>query len=281
MGSQPKIWFVTGISRGLGQSLAEALLARGAIVIGTTRSGKAAIAGDAGRLHVLPLEVTDPAAVRQAVEAAFALHGRIDVVVNNAGYGLLGAVEEASEDQVAHLFDVNFHGPRRIIQAALPRLRAQRSGHIVNVTSVAGIAPGAGSGMYAAAKMAVEGMSQSLAREVGPLGIRVTLVEPGAFRTDFLSEHSIRHTSGGIADYDATAGATRRRLAANAGRQAGDPARGAAAIIAAVESASPPLHLVLGPDAIRRTHEMLDAFAADLAAWEAVGLGTDHDSAAA
>lgn len=281
MTSGSKIWFVTGVSRGFGRSLAEILLARGETVIGTTRSGSVAIAGASERLHLLPLEVTDGAAVRAAVGAAFALHGRVDVIVNNAGYGLLGAVEEATDAEIAHLFDVNFHGPRRVIQAALPRLRAQRSGHIVNITSIAGVAPGAGSGFYAAAKMAVEGMSQSLALELAPLGIRVTLVEPGAFRTDFLSDHSIRLTGGGIADYEGTAGAARRRLAAMAGQQPGDPARAAAAIIAAVESASPPLHLVLGPDAVRRTRAMLGAFAADLEAWKDLSLGTDLASAAA
>ena len=187
MSHESKVWFITGVSRGLGKVLAETLLAEGATVIGTTRGGSAGIARGQGRLTLLALEMTDPRAVREAVEAAFGL-GRVDVIVNNAGYGLLSSVEEASEEQVAHLFDVNFHGPRRVIQAALPHLRAQRSGHIVNITSIAGVAPAAGSGYYAAAKMAVEGMSQSLAREVAPLGIHVTLVEPGAFRTDFLSD---------------------------------------------------------------------------------------------
>ncbi len=269
------VWFITGVSRGFGKVLAETLLAGGATVIGTTRSGSAQIDPAQGRLTILPLEVTDPRAVRQAIDAAFRL-GRVDVIVNNAGYGLLSSVEEATEADIAQLFEVNFHGPRRVIQAALPHLRAQRSGHIVNITSIAGLAPAAGSGYYAAAKMAVEGMSQSLAQEVAPLGIRVTLVEPGAFRTDFLSDHSLRRSSGaGLADYAATAGATRERLAAMAGKQPGDPARAAAAIIEAVRSPAPPLHLVLGPDAYERTREMLQAFSATLEAWKHVSLGTD------
>ena len=278
MAHESKVWFITGVSRGFGKVLAETLLSEGATVIGTTRSGSAEIAQRQGRLTILPLEVTDPRAVKQAVAAAFGL-GRVDVVVNNAGYGLLGSVEEATEEQVSHLFDVNFHGPRRVIQAALPFLRAQRSGHIVNITSIAGVAPAAGSGLYAAAKMAVEGMSQSLAREVAPLGIRVTLVEPGAFRTDFLSDHSIRRGGANLEDYAETAGAAQRRLATMAGRQPGDPARAAAAIIKAVRSASPPLHLVLGSDAYQRTREVLDAFCAELEAWKPVCLGTDFDSA--
>jgi NAD(P)-dependent dehydrogenase (short-subunit alcohol dehydrogenase family) len=278
MTHESKVWFITGVSRGFGKILAETLLADGATVIGTTRNGSAAIARGRGRLTLLALEMTDPRAVKEAVETAFGL-GRVDVIVNNAGYGLLSSVEEASEEQVAHLFEVNFHGPRRVIQAALPHLRAQRSGHIVNITSIAGVAPAAGSGYYAAAKMAVEGMSQSLAREVAPLGIRVTLVEPGAFRTDFLSDRSIRRGGTSIEDYATTAGAAERRLATMAGRQPGDPARAAAAIIEAVRSDKPPLHLVLGSDAYQRTREVLEAFSAELDAWKQVCLGTDFGAA--
>jgi NAD(P)-dependent dehydrogenase (short-subunit alcohol dehydrogenase family) len=273
----PKVWFITGISRGFGLALAEALLARGDKVIGTTRSGSAGVIQGKGRLDVLTLDVTDAEAVRKTAAAACRLHGRIDVVVNNAGYGLLSSVEEATDDEIEHVFAVNFHGTRRVIQAALPQLRAQRSGHIVNITSMAGVAPNPGSGYYAAAKMAVEGLSQSLAREVGPLGIRVTLIEPSAFRTDFLSEHSIRQSAAALQDYAGTAGAARERLAAMAGRQAGDPVRAAAAIIQAVDSPKPPLHLVLGSDAYHRTRQMLDAFSTDLETWKAVSIGADYE----
>ena len=277
MRTETKTWFITGVSRGFGKVLAEQLLADGDTVIGTTRDGTAQISPGRGTLTVLPLEVTDPQAVRDTVARAFAL-GRVDVIVNNAGYGLLSSVEEASEADIEHLFAVNFHGPRRIIQAALAHLRTQRSGHIVNITSIAGLAPAAGSGYYAAAKMAVEGLSQSLAREVAPLGIRVTLVEPGAFRTDFLSAHSIRQRSPALSDYAPSAGAMHERLAAMAGRQPGDPARAAAAIIAAVRAEQPPLHLVLGPDAYQRTREVLEAFSAELEAWKTVSLGTDFQA---
>ena len=273
----PKIWLITGISRGFGRELAEALLARGDTVIGTTRNGSADVPRGKGRLDVLMLDVMDPQAVKATVARAFELHGRIDVIVNNAGYGLLSSVEEATDDEIERVFAVNFHGTRRVIQAALPRLRAQRSGHIVNITSMAAVAPNPGSGYYAAAKMAVEGVSQSLAREVAPLGIRVTLVEPSAFRTDFLSEHSIRRSATKLKDYATTAGAAQDRLAAMAGKQAGDPARAAAAIIQAVDSPKPPLHLVLGSDAYHRTRQMLDAFSAELDAWKAVSIGADYE----
>jgi NAD(P)-dependent dehydrogenase (short-subunit alcohol dehydrogenase family) len=274
----PKIWLITGISRGFGLALAEALLARGDIVIGTTRDGSAAVPRGKGRLEVLALDVMDAQAVKTTVAAAFRLHGRIDVIVNNAGYGLLSSVEEANDEEIERVFAVNFHGTRRVIQAALPHLRAQRSGHIVNITSMAAVAPNPGSGYYSAAKMAVEGVSQSLAKEVAPLGIRVTLVEPSAFRTDFLSEHSIRRSVTELQDYATTAGASHERLAAMAGKQPGDPARAATAIIQAVDSPTPPLHLVLGSDAYHRTRQMLDAFSADLEAWKAVSIGADYDS---
>jgi NAD(P)-dependent dehydrogenase (short-subunit alcohol dehydrogenase family) len=156
----------------------------------------------------------------------------------------------------------------------------QRSGHIVNITSIAGLAPNAGSGFYAAAKFAVEGLSQSLAQEVAPLGIKVTLVEPGAFRTDFLSDHSIRASQVVIDDYAPTVGTTLARLADMAGKQIGDPARGAAAIIQAVSAPEPPLHLVLGSDALNRTGDKHARFAADLKRWAPVSLSTDFDQAA-
>jgi NAD(P)-dependent dehydrogenase (short-subunit alcohol dehydrogenase family) len=273
----PKVWFITGISRGFGKTLASILLARGAIVIGTTRDGTSDIDNASQHLHVLPLELTDANAISDTVRQAFALHGHIDFIVNNAGYGLLGSIEEATDEQVTHLFDVNFNGTRRVIQSALPYLRARRSGHIINITSIAGVAPGAGSGFYAASKCAVEGLSQSLAKELAPLGIHVTLVEPGAFRTDFLSANSIRNSENRVDDYADTVGVVVSKLASMEGKQPGDPTKGALAIIKAVESETPPLHLVLGPDALARTREVLAAFSAELDVWESVGSSTDFD----
>lgn len=171
-----KIWLLTGVSRGLGKALAQAVLDKGDRVIGTTRDGKAELNGDSENLKLLSLEVTDTAQIQQTTEAAYQLQGRLDVVVNNAGYSLLGAIEESSDAEVKPVFDVNFFGVLQVVKTVLPYFRQQRSGHFVNVSSIAGLAPMAGSGIYAAAKSAIEGISQSLAQEVEPLGIKVTLV---------------------------------------------------------------------------------------------------------
>jgi NAD(P)-dependent dehydrogenase (short-subunit alcohol dehydrogenase family) len=225
MSENRKIWFITGISRGLGLELAKAVLARGGVVIGTTRDGNSALPSVSHSLHLLPLELPSANQATRAIMRAHALHGRLDVIVNNAGCGLLGAIEEAANAEVRRLFDVNFFGPLQVIQAALPFLRAQRRGHIVNMSSIAGLAPLPGSGIYAATKFALEGLSESLAKEVGPLGIRVTLVEPGALRTNFLSVHSVRTASGSIAAYATTSGKTVQYLHEIAGKQRGNPVR--------------------------------------------------------
>ncbi|WP_319423454.1 oxidoreductase [Pleurocapsa sp. FMAR1] len=270
-----KIWLITGVSRGLGKALAQAVLDQGDIVIGTTRSGKADIKGDSDQLKILGLELTDTAQISQTVEAAYQLHGRLDVIVNNAGYGLLGAIEESSDEEMKHLFDVNFFGVVQLIKAALPRLRQQRSGHIINISSIAGLAPMAGSGLYAAAKFAVEGVSQSLAQEVEPLGIKVTLVEPGAFRTDFLSDRSISNSPAKIADYLPTSGEALQHLADITGKQLGDPTLGAQAIIKVVEADNPPLHLVMGSDALERTRANIQSLTGILNDWQEVSKSTD------
>lgn len=271
-----KTWFITGISRGLGLALAQAALARGDTVIGTVRGAHPQLEQGAGTLHILTLDMTDPAAIAPIVEQAFALTGRIDVIVNNAGYGLLGAIEQASDADVARLFEVDLFGPFRLIRAALPHLRAQGAGHIVNVTSIAGRAPGAGSGLYASAKYALEGLSAALAQEVAPLGIHVTAVAPGAFRTDFLSDHSIRK-SGADESY-AAVGRSSAAFDAMAGRQLGDPARAAAAILELADSPNPPLNLLLGSDALRRAREKLDTVIEEMDRWEPVTRGTDFVS---
>ncbi|MBL6750263.1 MAG: SDR family NAD(P)-dependent oxidoreductase [Nevskia sp.] len=281
MSNSGKVWFITGISRGLGLELARAALARGDTVVGTTRSGASEQPVGAGDLHVLPLEVTDAAQVKAVVANAQAICGRLDVVVNNAGYGLLGAMEETAEEQYRHLFEVDFFAPVQVIKAALPFLRAQRSGCIVNISSIAGLAPMGGSAFYAAAKSALEGLSQSLAQELAPLGVKVMLVEPGAFRTDFLSAHSLRSTAVRIEDYAGTAGAVVSRLGKLSGHQAGDPARGAAVIMQAALSDDPPLHLVVGRDAIERARAKLQRLAADIDRWETVGSTTDFAEARA
>jgi NAD(P)-dependent dehydrogenase (short-subunit alcohol dehydrogenase family) len=270
-----KVWFITGIARGLGLALARAVLARGDHLVGTTRDGSTPDGLEHERLKVLPLEMTDMAGIEQTVAAAVACHGRLDVVVNNAGYGLLGAVETANAGQVEHLFAVNFFGPLRVIQAVLPTLRTQRRGHIVNITSIASFAPTPGAGLYAASKFALDGLSQVLAQEVAPLGIWVTVVAPGAFRTDFLSTHSLRRTEGGIDDYAATSEHNVGSLLSRAGRQLGDPDAGARAILEAVDADEPPIHLLLGSDALARARSRLDRFEEDLRRWESVSRSTD------
>jgi NAD(P)-dependent dehydrogenase (short-subunit alcohol dehydrogenase family) len=272
-----KTWFITGISRGLGKALAEEALARGDLVVGTVRDGRPDIATGKGTLHALTLEMTDRPAVAAAVGKAFDLAGgHLDVLVNNAGYGLLGAVEDADEDDIARLFEVDLMAPLRLIRAALPRFRAQGSGHIVNVTSIAGRAPGAGSAFYAAAKFGLEGFSLSLAQEVAPLGIKVTAVAPGAFRTDFLSAHSVRKSAPAAPGYEETAGKMLRAFDEMEGRQLGDPALAAAAIVAAVEAAEPPLQLLLGSDAWRRMKKRHEEQVAEMGRWEKVTLSTDY-----
>jgi NAD(P)-dependent dehydrogenase (short-subunit alcohol dehydrogenase family) len=276
MSGMNKIWFITGISRGLGLALAQAVVQQGDTVIGTTRDGRLPLEALQGRLHVLALDVGDKEAIEACIGQAHALYGRLDVIVNNAGYGLLGSIEEATPAETTAVFNINFFGPLQVVKSALPYLRAQRSGHIVNVSSIAGLAPAAGSGLYAAAKFALEGMSQSLALEVAPLGLRVTLVEPGAFRTDFLSPHSIRISDVQLPDYAATAGKSVAHLNDIAGKQLGDPVKGAAAIVAAVTAESPPLHMLLGSDALGRAREKLRLINEELDRWEAVSRSTDH-----
>jgi NAD(P)-dependent dehydrogenase (short-subunit alcohol dehydrogenase family) len=228
-----------------------------------------------GKFHCLRLEILDPKAIETTVERAFELTGRLDVVVNNAGYGLLGPIENVSDAEMTRLFEVNVFGPLRVIRAVLPRLRAQRSGHIINITSIAGRSPNAGSGVYSASKAALECLSQSLFQEVGPLGIKVTAVAPGAFRTDFLSEHSIRRADSWSDQYAASAGKVIERLGTMDGKQIGDPVRGAAGILAAVDSDTSPLHLLLGSDALGRAREKLDNVIDEMDRWEQVTRSTD------
>jgi len=270
-----KTWFITGISRGLGLALAEAALARGDTVIGTTRGTPPALAAGNGSLHVLTLDIADGSAIAACVAQAFAIGGRIDVIVNNAGYGLLGAIETATDEEATHLFEVDVFGPFRVIRAAMPYLRAQGDGHILNVTSIAGRAPGPGCALYCAAKAALEGLSAALVLEVAPLGIKVTAVAPGAFRTDFLSAHSIRKSGPEDSAYAATVGRASAAFEIADGHQLGDPDRAAQALLEAVDAENPPLHLLLGSDALRRAREKLDAVIDEVDRWETVTRSTD------
>ncbi|HVJ40415.1 MAG TPA: SDR family NAD(P)-dependent oxidoreductase [Dongiaceae bacterium] len=268
-------WFITGVSRGLGLSLAKTALAAGDTVVGTVRSGSPALSGAPGKLHILTVDLADGAAAEAAVTQAFERVGDIDAIVNNAGYGLLGALEKATNAEAAHLFAVDVFAPFRIIRAALPYLRKQGSGHIINVTSIAGRAPGLGTALYSAAKAALEALSASLAQEVAPFGIKVTAVAPGAFRTDFLTDHSIRKSEAEDAAYADTIGKSGQAFNAMNGRQLGDPDRAARAIMTLVLSEKPPLHLLLGSDALQRARAKLDAMIDEMDVWAVQTRATD------
>ncbi|QKJ94371.1 SDR family NAD(P)-dependent oxidoreductase (plasmid) [Agrobacterium pusense] len=271
-----KTWLITGISRGLGNALARTALSQGDTVVGTVRTGSISFDNETGNLHVLNVDLTDSAATETAVEEAFKRLGQIDVIVNNAGYGLLGALEHATDAEVERLFAVDVFAPFRIIRRALPYLRKQGSGHIINITSIAGRAPSTGSALYSAAKAALEGLSAALCLEVASLGIKVTAVAPGAFRTDFLSAHSIQRSGTAHEAYAGTIGKSDAAFNAAAGHQLGDPQRAANAIMALVKSENPPLHLLLGSDALRRMRTKLDQTVDEIDAWETTTLSTDY-----
>ena len=225
----------------------------------------------------IALDVTDEASIESAVGAAIEKFGRVDVLVNNAGYGLAGAIEEATEGEYMPVFETNVFGLISVTRAILPHLRAQRSGNIVNLSSIGGLIGSPGWGYYNASKFAVEGFSEALHAELAPLGISVTIVEPGPFRTEFLGRSGVEAKQR-ISDYDATAGKTREYFHDQAGKQPGDPAKAVAAIIAAVESPKSPRHLVLGKIAFDRMTARLGTWKEELAAWQETSLGADFDA---
>ena len=273
-------WLITGIGGGLGRAVAKAALARGDSVVGTTRSaGDAAFEALApGRAHVLSVDLTDDASVRAAVARAETLTGGIDRLLNNAGYGLVGAIEEVSIDEARDLFEINVFGAIRMIQAVLPAMRMRRAGHVVNITSVSGHAPWAGTGVYGASKYALECVGQTLAQEVAPFGIRVTNVAPGGFRTGFAAS-GLKVAAKDIADYEDGAHFARRSLTAGAGAEKGDPARGAEAILAALDAKEPPLHLFLGEDALHYARDQIAFVGQQMDAWETLSLSTAFEPA--
>lgn len=277
-----KSFLITGVSGGLGRALALRALAAGHTVAGTLRD-PAQVAGfealAPGRAHGVLLDVTDTDAIPGAVAAATAaLGGGIDVLVNNAGYGLEGVFEEVGDAELRHQFDVNVFGAAAVTRAVLPGMRERRSGHVVFITSMGGLFAFPGLSAYHAAKYAVEGLSASLRREVGPLGVHVTAVEPGAFRTDWAGR-SMRRVERSIADYDEVFDPVRRARAERSGNQPGDPDRAGDAILALVEAPEPPGHLLLGTDALGLVAQARAAFDAETEAWRAVSEGTDFPQA--
>jgi NAD(P)-dependent dehydrogenase (short-subunit alcohol dehydrogenase family) len=278
--SSAPVWFITGCSTGFGRELALAVLDKGWRAVVTARQPNS-LAEFNGRYDdralVLELDVTQSAQIGHAVEKALQKFGRIDVLVNNAGYGYLSAIEEGDDQDVRDMFEVNFFGVADTIKAVLPTMRKQRSGHIVNITSVGGLVGNPGSGYYAATKFAVEGLSEALAAETADLGIKVTAVEPGPFRTDWAGR-SLKQAKKPIEAYEASARKRRAAISAASGNQPGDPARAALAIIAAVRSPTPPGHLILGSNGLERVKIKLDALRAEIAAWEATTLSADFPS---
>jgi len=276
-----KVWFITGCSTGFGRELAKMVLDRGYRAVVTARDP--AKVEDIGspygdRALVLALDVTDPVEVNAAVKSAEQRFGSIGVLVNNAGVGYFGAVEESDEEEVRRMFEINFFGLSSMTRAALPGMRKRRSGHIVNISSIGGLRSFPSLAYYHATKYAVEGFSESLALEVAPLGIKVTIVEPSGFRTDWAGR-SAAEAKNRIADYAPTAGKNLDNIRGYSGKQPGDPVRAAAAIIAAVESPNPPLRLLLGKAALNGARGKLDLLKKDFDAWEQTTVGADFPEA--
>ncbi|MBD0255884.1 MAG: SDR family NAD(P)-dependent oxidoreductase [Cytophagales bacterium] len=274
-----KVWFITGASRGLGLEITKAVLAAGDKVTAAVRRNPETLAAQFGaeNLLVVALDVTREEQARAAVTQALDRFGRIDVLVNNAGYGILSAVEEASDQEIRQNYDTNVFGLLNVTRAVLPVLRAQRSGRIINITSVGGLTGSAGWGLYGSTKFAVEGITEALAKELAPLGIYATAVEPGYFRTDFLDRQSLSRAGNVIEDYDETVGQMRRRATEVNQKQPGDPRKLAAALIRVVDSPRPPLHLPLGKDSLNAYRAKTALFEQDIEAWFDVITGTDHD----
>jgi NAD(P)-dependent dehydrogenase (short-subunit alcohol dehydrogenase family) len=271
MGREPdsRVWLVTGCSSGLGRALAEALVKRGHSVVATARNPDTLSAlREMAPDQVLPLalDVTKPESIEAAREAALAWRGKVDVLVNNAGYGLVGAAEEVSDAEALAAFDANLFGIHRVVRSFLPTMRAHGQGHIVNVSSMLGHVGAAGFTFYAAVKFAVEGFSESLAKEVEPFGIKVTIVAPGPFRTAFRSKGL--QMAEPKPPYDASLAEFRKNLLAADGTQPGDPRRGAELIIDAVSDPNPPLRLVLGEIAMAQVQAKQDRVVADISRWK-------------
>lgn len=269
---QQKIWFITGISSGLGKALAQSVIEKGDFVIGTFRhQTQADIFNNQYKeeAFALKLDITNPQEIQEAFQTIQSRFGRLDVLVNNAGFGFAGAVEETSDDEVRMVFEANFFGTLQVTQAALPIFRQQQHGHIIQISSHGGIKAFPGFGIYNASKFALEGFSEALAAEVATLGIKVTIVEPGPFRTGFANT-SFKEAQNRIDDYDATAGAFRARMKQVDGKQEGDPAKAALAIIKIVELEHPPLRLPLGKIAIGTITAKLDSVKKDLLEWSTV-----------
>ena len=275
--TQSKLFFITGVSTGFGRALAQAALADGHRVVGTLRDqtalGEFELLGP-GRAIGKLLDVTHTDAIAGAIADIEGKVGPIDVLVNNAGYGYESLLEESTLDEWRKQFDVNVFGAVAMMQAVLPYMRRRKRGHIINITSKGGYITGPGIGAYNGTKFALEGISESLSKEVKDFGIKVTAVAPGAFRTDWAGRSMVR-AQRSIPEYDAVFNHLRERRQAISGQQPGDPAKAARAILEIVAASEPPVHLLLGPDAVRLVNEKLDALRAELKSWESLSKSTD------
>lgn len=278
MRDNDSVWFVTGASKGIGLVLTKKLLARGHRVAATSRSSKeltSAIGPATARFLPLEVDLLDAASIARAVQSTRAELGGLDVVVNNAGYGQMGAVEEVSDEEARRNYDVNVFGVLNVLRATLPHLRAQRSGHVFNVASIGGfVGSFSGWGIYCSTKFALAGITEGLRADVEPLGVKVTLVYPGYFRTSFLSQGSVGLPAQRIMDYEAARASEKQHLEQIDGKQPGDPEKLADALILAYGLASPPLHLFLGADAVEMAESKQRAVARDIDAHRATSVST-------
>lgn len=276
---EDRIWLITGGSSGFGWEIAKAAIARGDTVVATARRaerlGDLIGAAPEGKAHALSLDVTDVVQIKAVVEEVLERFGRLDVLVNNAGHGQVGAVEETTEEELRGIFDVHVFGPAALTRAVLPAMRERRSGAIVQMSSFGGQVAYPGFSAYCATKFALEGFSEALAAEVAPYGIQVLIVEPGAFRTSFSGGALVQSRE--IPGYEETVGQTRRMITGIDGTQPGDPSKAAEAILKALDSDEPPLRLPLGPDAVDGIRGKLDSIRRELDVWERVSRATTFD----
>ena len=277
--AEARVWLITGATSGFGRAIAEAALAAGDTVVAAARRPDAVadlIESDPDRVTALELDVTDPDRIAAAVGEVLDRHGRVDVLVNNAGRGAIGAAEETTDTELRDLMDLHFFGPAALTRAVLPQMRERGSGAIVQMSSMGGRFSFPGVGAYSATKFALEGWSEALAKEVDRFGIRVLIVEPGAFRTSFNGPGALL-ISEPISAYDEQIGPLRTDMPEGDGKQPGDPVKAAAAILRAIDAPEPPLRLALGNDAVDGISDVLDQAKAELSAWERVGRATAFD----
>lgn len=275
-----KVWLITGASRGLGLEIARAALTAGADVVATGRNAHAVTnaLGEHKNLLAVELDVTVPGQAEGAVKTATERFGRVDILVNNAGYGQLGMFEENSPEDVQQQFRVNVFGTFDVTRAVLPSMRAQRSGHIFTITSIGGLRGGAGGSLYCSTKFALEGWSESLAHELAPFGIHVTAVEPGFFRTDFLDSSSVQYGDASIQDYREASGKLREFYDGRSRQQAGDPVKLAEALLRLADEENPPMHFLVGTDAVGVMEGRIQRDGEELARWRELSSSTDYQA---